>query len=197
MNPITAARVSAGLSKMEFGRRLKLSRTFILRAEEGCYSNPGSKLIEFSTKTLGISNTEFKRQYTRFQSFTRKQAILKLHNLEPLSIQNRASWDDLKSISPVGEVTNSEVDLELISDDVNRVKVHSLFKKWRENYWGTYIGFSKALCVHPASVENYENGNYDSMPELMIDALNEVGLIDSSFDPRLEFVYVYGEAQIK
>lgn len=186
MNPITAARVSAGLSKQKFSQTLHLSRTFILRAEEGCYSNPGSTIVNFSTKTLGISKAEFMRQYTRFQSFTRKRAIEAIAGIEPLAIENLTNFSTLP---PVEKIKSSENDLEISSKDIDKVYTHRVFKQWREGYWSTYVQFAKALCVHPASVENYENGDYKSMPELMIDALDEVNLFDSSFNPRLHFVF--------
>jgi hypothetical protein len=188
MNPITAARVSAGLSKQQFSKNLRLSRTFILRAEEGCYSNPGSTLVNFSTNELGISKSEFMRQYTRFQKFTRKRAIDNLPNIELLSIENLAPCRALENPNPPDDLEVNLIEIE--SKDIDKLYLHRVFKKWRESYWSTYVGFAKALCVHPASVENYENGAYKFMPELMIDALDEVNLFDSSFNPRLEFVFV-------
>lgn len=191
MNPITEARLSAALSKQEFSRRLKLSRTFILRAEEGCYSNPGQKLIEFSTNELKISTSEFKRRYYRFQRETR---IRKTENIEPLQIVNqvRQKQTIISTDAPVEHIQGIyEVDLDLNSEDIKIVKLHNVFRQWREGYWTSYVGFCQALCVHPASVENYENGSYDFMPRLMVDALNDVSLIDSSFNPDLRWVYVY------
>jgi transcriptional regulator with XRE-family HTH domain len=184
MNPITEARMSAALSKQEFSRRLRLSRTFILRAEEGCYSNPGSKLIQFSTNELKISIGEFNRRYAKFQRDTR---IRRTENIEPLQIVNQ-----VVARTPVGLVRGIyEVDLEINSDDIKTVQLNEEFKKWRESYWTSYVGFCQALCVHPASVENYEEGRYDFMPRLIVDALSEVSLLDSSFNPDLKWVYVY------
>lgn len=184
MNPIMEARMDAALSKQEFSRRLGISRTFILRAEEGCYSSPGSKLIAFSTKQLKISISEFNRRYAKFQRETR---IRLTENIEPLQIVNCVDAKLVKVDTSVGlETSVSDFD-----EDIKIVRLHEEFKKWRENYWTSYVGFCQALCVHPASVENYENGAYDQMPRLIMDALNEVSLIDASFNPDLKWVYVY------
>lgn len=190
MNPITAARMRAGLSKAEFCRQMRLSRTFILRAEEGTYDNPGSKLIEFSTNTLGISKLEFRRQYSQFQSQVR-QHTKETVQINPLAIDHRVTARDERAVGRLLTKTENDLELELNSEDITRVFMHKIFRQWRENYWGTYINFAKALCVHPASVENYEAGSYNSMPLLMQDALNEIDLIDPSFDPRLRWCYVY------
>ncbi len=194
MNPITAARVSAGLSKQEFARRMRVSRTFILRSEEGCYHRPSSNLIKFSTNTLGISNSEFMRQYTRFQSFTRKKSA---ENIEPLAITNLVDWETISKAGlfvpgplPVGAVSNSVNDLEINSSDIEKIELRRIFKKWREGYWNTYVSFCKSLCVHPASVQNYESGDYSVMPDQMITALNDANLMDSSFNPNLKWCYV-------
>lgn len=190
MNPITAARVDAGISKSEFSKQTGLSRTWILRAEEGCYSNPGSKLLEFSCNQLEISHSEFFRRYRAFQTNQRKRAA---ENLEPIQIVNR-----VKAITinhgpdrPVGSfpTKNSEDDLE--NNRFEKIWFNDVFKEWRENSFQNTMNFSKALCVHPSSVDNYEKGNYDAMPVLIEDALNEVKLLDSTFDPRLKWCYVY------
>jgi ribosome-binding protein aMBF1 (putative translation factor) len=180
MNPITYARTTAGLSKHQLSAKMRLSRTFILRAEEGCYTNPGTKLIDFTCSTLQISRGEFRRQYRHFQSEQRKRAA---ETLEPLQVPNRVKSE----LTPVGPVINSEDDLE----HFKTVYFHKVFKSWREDYWASRNNAASALCLHPASIENYEEGAYKQMPELIKEALQEVKLLDESFDPNAEWCYVY------
>lgn len=192
MNPITVARGNAGVSKSEFSKRMGLSRTWILRAEEGCYANPGTKLVEFSCYNLDISHSEFFRRYRTFQANQRKRSA---EHLEPIQIVNR-----VKALSPtpgpvnpddcpVGSfpIINSEDDLE----NYKAIYMNEIFKEWRVDSFQNTVNFAKALCVHPSSVDNYERGNYDAMPILIEEALNSVKLIDKTFDPRLKWCYVY------
>lgn len=184
MNPITFARIDAGYSKLEFARVMRLSRTFILRAEDGCFRNPGAKLTNFSCKQMGISITEFKKLLNQFQKDKRAKSA---EDIEPIQIVNRVKSADL---TPVGllSVDISEVDLE--NSKIKTIYMHQAFKNWREGYWNSVTNFSSSMCVHPASASTYEDGGYEVMPILIQDALNEVHLLDKTFDPNIKWCYV-------
>lgn len=180
MNPITSARVTAGLSKHQLEKKVGITRTCILRSEEGCYDRAPTKLKDFSVRTLEISNREFERRYQSFRSNHRKDSAF---DKQPLQIINRAAAIMTIQSSPVGLNQVPEVDLV-------KIKTHLIFKEWREDYYRAILTFCQAFCVHPASVANYEKGQYKSMPDSIVEALTEVNLIDSSFDPNLEEVWV-------
>lgn len=212
MNPITEARIDAGISKNSFSHKINLSRTWILRAEEGCYSNPGPKLIEFTMKQLGITRNEFKRRYAYFQQEVRKTTA---QTLDPIQVMNRVEAEQLKrslpgqrlafaetleftfkrgpKTGPVGSfpVNNSVDDLVINNPNIVKRYMHEVFKEWRETYFNSTISFARSMCVHPESVNTYEKGLYDAMPYLIEDALKEVKLMDDSFDPRTKWVYVH------
>lgn len=168
MNPITSARIEAGLSKNALSRKLRLSKTFIIRAEQACYMNPGTRLVDFSTNQLNISKNLFFKRYNLFVDETRKRNS---DGIEPIKI-NRA--EKIKQTRMIN-----------LGRPVKTLLSHEIFKEWREEHWHSIVNFSAALCVHPQSVESYEKGGYDSMPVLIQDALYSVGLIDSSFSPDL------------
>lgn len=200
MNPITLARINAGISKSEFSRKVNLSRTWVLRAEEGCYSNPGSKLVNFTCETLMISKSEFNRRYQGFQKEVRTKST---ELLEPIKVEHRVDSADLDdSVKRVLSKTTLETAIKMApvgfmqTSSENPIEItymHQVFKKWRMGYFNAVIAFSRALCVHPSSVEQYESGSYDSMPVLLMDALKEVKLLDESFDPYSKWCYVYAE----
>lgn len=56
-----------------------------------------------------------------------------------------------------------------------------IFKEWRELYWGSSHEFSTAMCVHPESVRNYEDGALTRMPDQIFKAMNSVKLIDPNW----------------
>lgn len=58
---------------------------------------------------------------------------------------------------------------------------HVIFARWRAGYWPTVIAFCKDMCVHPASVENYEEGITPLMPALVMDAMRETKLLDPNW----------------
>lgn len=169
MNPITYARITAGLSKQALSKKLGVSRTYIIRAEQACYVNPGTKLVDFSCGALGVSHEEFKRKYKNFQVEQRALAVL---NLEKLEVKNRLRAEDPEETPK------------------RKLYYHEVFKVWREGYWNSPIVFSSSLCFHPDSVSNYEQGEYNSMPIVMARVLKDLGLIDSSFDVYSRWCYV-------
>lgn len=59
---------------------------------------------------------------------------------------------------------------------------HVIFARWRAGYWPTVIAFCRDLCVHPASVENYEDGIIALMPAQLLDALREAKLLDPNWN---------------
>lgn len=62
---------------------------------------------------------------------------------------------------------------------------HKLFERWRSGYWTSPTQFSVAFCVHPDSVQKYEEGIQKSMPKQIKEALLEVELIDESWRDEL------------
>lgn len=207
MNPITQARIDASLSKSEFPRKMGLSRTFVQRAEAGCYSNPGVKLINFTCEQLSISLKEFKKLYEDFQHDTRNRTA---ELLEPLSIPERVRADDFDDpnvtlwfkegyeiieLSKPGPI-NFSSPVEPLSKlrEVKKVKANEIFREWRMSYFNATLSFAQAFCVHLTSLQEYEKGTYKKMPTLIENALNEVGLIDKSFITVSEWCYVYAES---
>lgn len=62
---------------------------------------------------------------------------------------------------------------------------HVIFARWRAGWWSTQLAFCKDMCVHPQSVENYEEGIVTIMPLLVMDALREVKLLDPNWSDEL------------
>lgn len=178
MNPVTYARMTANLSKLELGRQLQISRTFIIRAEQGCYVDPGKKLIKFSCNRLNVDRADLMERYESFQFQKRTDEV-----------SNR-SLLKLRCPFPVEKsFKNSDQGVTTDTSGLIEIYNHEVFKKWREDYYNTIIGFSGSMCVHPSSVEQYENGKLQSMPNQLRDALESMNLIDHSFDPETRWFY--------
>lgn len=62
---------------------------------------------------------------------------------------------------------------------------HILFERWRTGYWTSPTQFSIAFCVHPDSVQKYEEGIQKRMPDQLKQALLETNLIDESWSDEL------------
>lgn len=62
---------------------------------------------------------------------------------------------------------------------------HVIFARWRAGWWSSQIAFCRDMCVHPQSVENYEEGIVTIMPILIMDALREVKLLDPNWSDVL------------
>lgn len=59
---------------------------------------------------------------------------------------------------------------------------HLTFERWRSGYFTSSTQFSVAFCVHPDSVQKYEDGQQTSMPRQIKEALKEVNLLDPSWE---------------
>lgn len=62
---------------------------------------------------------------------------------------------------------------------------HVIFSRWRAGYWPTIIAFCKDMCVHPSSVENYEEGITPVMPVQLVDAMREAKLLDPNWEDAI------------
>ena len=58
------------------------------------------------------------------------------------------------------------------------------FERWRSGYWTSPMQFANAFCVHPDSVQKYEEGIQKMMPIQIRNALEEVNLLDPSWETR-------------
>lgn len=62
---------------------------------------------------------------------------------------------------------------------------YKIFLRWREGYWTSPLQFAIAFCVHPDSVQKYEEGIQRSMPKQIMEALIETNLIEPNWHDDL------------
>lgn len=63
---------------------------------------------------------------------------------------------------------------------------NKLFEHWRAGYWTSPMQFATAFCVHPDSVQKYEEGIQTQMPKPIKEVLIEAGLLDGNWTDRVE-----------
>lgn len=190
LNPVTFARISANISKTEFPKKLHVSRTYTIRSEQGCYVTPSDRIINFSCSTLKMSKTQFMKQYRTFQDETRLNTI-RSRDIKPINIT--------ALLTPVGSVDESSEDVTTTNSREQvihgrshhptrygryRVFMHEEFRKWRLEYYNSRIEFCAGLCLHPTSVELYEEGKYKSMPDQIEEVMIKYGLLGNLVPDR-------------
>jgi transcriptional regulator with XRE-family HTH domain len=57
----------------------------------------------------------------------------------------------------------------------------TIFERWRSGYWTSHTQFATAFCVHPDTVQKYEEGVQKKMPKDIFRALTQVNLIDADW----------------
>lgn len=62
---------------------------------------------------------------------------------------------------------------------------YKIFTHWREGYWTSPLQFAVSFCVHPDSVQKYEEGIQRSMPKQILEALIEADLIELNWTDDL------------
>lgn len=162
LNPITDARVSQHLSINALSKALILDRSYITRAEQGCYSTPGKVLTQYAAKTLELAPQGIQSRYLSFQH-AKRMATLK-------------SFVDLE-----GGLERMDI------PTVKRYEPHKVFRNWREQYWPTVTGFCVAMCCHPYSVAQYEDGKIEGMPVQLQDIMHSYNLINPEIDVRAQW----------
>lgn len=181
LNPVSYARMSAGLTKNALSGKLSLSRTFIIRAEQGCYETPGKKLGLFAASELNISTHVLQERYETFQHEKR---------IKEVEFRNPEKLGSKLILNGTFDFTLQQA-MELPPSPVEKIEIypHEVFLKWREDYWRTILDFAGTMCVHPSSVEQYESGKLNSMPVQIKDALESMNLIASGLDVSSRWFY--------
>lgn len=150
-NPVSQARALEGMSLERLGNKLDVSKQYLSRAEHGTYAGLNRNLIRWISGVLEISGREVERQYKAFQTEKRRHCV-ETTGPERLK-QNRSEFSIPK-------------------------KGYETFRDWRRLYWESPFKFCVDMCVHPASVEKYEDGVCESMPDQLRNALREVDLLE-------------------
>ena len=170
LNPIRIARNMDNFSQVALAKNIGVSRPFVVRAEQGCYVEPGQVLTHYCARRLGISPTAVIEKYKAFQSSQRYETLNnKFDRIEVLA-------------APVAVNSNEPVNKDLVFN-------HQLFSQWRESYWNTVTQFSIDMCVHPYSVSHYEDGDMYGMPSQLINVLTECKLLDPNFNTGVRWYY--------
>lgn len=81
--------------------------------------------------------------------------------------------------------TALNMNVPLLSRKGSKAPGHEIFQNWRAGYWPTVMSFCKAMCVHPASVENYEDGATLQMPMQLAQALREGKMLDPNWSDAI------------
>lgn len=161
-NPIYFARTSEQLSQASLAKRLGLARPFIIRVEQGCYKTPGDILTDYASQVLELSPKQIIGDYKAFQQAVRINTLRTKVTVEPIT----------------GPVPAQDQNKNFSSERVaTRIFSHDVFRDWREETWPTLTAFCIDMCVHPSSVNKYENGSMLHMPEQLVSVLQETGLI--------------------
>lgn len=82
-NPLKEHRLKAGFTIGRLAARVEVSKQFIIRAEQGCYTTAPEPLVEFWCEREDVLASDIEREYFNFQHWKRKQSFGKL--IEPWS----------------------------------------------------------------------------------------------------------------
>lgn len=155
-NPITDARLEKGFSGPALAKKLGLSRQYLSRAEQGTYTSLNPALLKWVAKSLSIEPYDVAVLYVRFQKATRQATA---ERIDPHKLERYPG---------------------------NTESGHLLFTRWRNGYWTSSTQFAIAFCVHPDTVQKYEEGVQLKMPRAIKEALLENELIEKDWADDLE-----------
>jgi hypothetical protein len=142
-NPVTYSLLRTNTRPIDLANQLKLSRQYISRAELGCHLNLSDKLIRWIVIVVNQMDEAEMTSYEVIQWYQQFQAKKRT------STYNRL---DLSGLPPAADIISHSESFK------------NAFIKWRRERWETSYLFSKDLCVHPGSVDNYELGKVRKIP---------------------------------
>lgn len=169
-NPLKLLREASGLSMDALAERAGCSRSFIVRAEQGCYTEPPVVLVD---ELLALTPVGFEGP-----------------NGEPLGdylyiFRAYTKWQTERRSISYGRLLTS-FDFESLS-----TLTHP-FVGWRlESGIEARIEVSKLYCVHPAIIFKYEAGNILATPGDLRAALLESGYSSELLDSLDRSYYAY------
>jgi transcriptional regulator with XRE-family HTH domain len=146
-NPVTYALNISGTKPIDLARELGLSRQYISRAELGCFVNLNDKLLKWVQNVVnrnGEAYVTHDKILNAYDIFKRSKRINNLHRL---------GWEI---------VTHDMPPVARMEKTPDRYRTE--FITWRQHHWGTSYRFAKDFCFHPGSIDDYESGKVNKIP---------------------------------
>lgn len=170
MNPVSHARFLTSTSAARLSRDIKVSKQYISRLEQGIYEKPNPAILKWTAGVLN-SNTDAKINEATVEQLYKEwqwgqRHSLKLNKLlKPVEVTN---YDRISQAARLGG--NSSV-----------IYYHLVFGQWLQSYWDSVHAFCVGMCLHPSPVADYVEGKAYSMPNKLIEVMEELELIGEGF----------------
>lgn len=156
-NPLTFAVNRSTISYTELGADVLLSKQYLGKAKTGCYSDINDRLIGWIARTLSdyfdenVSTKQVNQWYHEFQIAKRNKILYKLSPVEGKPLDDAPVMNDYRY--------NNKEDF--------RIK----FVMWRRTHWKSGLAFAQDMCIHPYTVQTYEEGGTKDIPGAIMDLL--------------------------
>lgn len=144
-NPLRLAREELGFTQAQMGTLVGMSRTSVLRYEQGLYITPTNKYTVAASSALDISEKHLLEDYQFFQIKTRVASSPRLPLFNPPVAKSRLRSEGL----------------------------HPL-ETWRLAGGFSQIGFCVAFCCHPAQIAKFEGFRTTTTPSCLVTALYDL-----------------------
>jgi transcriptional regulator with XRE-family HTH domain len=175
-HPLRVARVRAGLSAEELGKRCGVSRGAINALEQGRIKSPRDEVFSVLAEVNGVDVGRLREVYLRW--------------LSGFEVSSANAWREVEAVlSPRARAV-----LALPPEVVLR---YGSFSAWRREVHPSVAGFASLLRVSATSLRRFEAGN-GSMPKSLMRALFRVLRLSDEYVSvlaSLDGVDVDGEAR--
>lgn len=169
-DPVTYTLELTGIKPIDLAKQLELSRQYISRAQMGCHVNLNKRLVQWIR--VGTSK-EFEAPLSRvqiriwYETFKMQRRQENFDRIKPEVISYRLAYIPLQSLGPEIEEEVSELlgvsSLAPVAN-LDCVDFRTKFIKWRQSYWPSTYRFATDMCLHPASIDNFEQGTVRGIP---------------------------------
>lgn len=190
-DPVTFAIDLTGIKPIDLAKQLELSRQYISRAQLGCHVNLNKRLLQWIQVSTsrefegGLSRTQVRNWYETFKLHKRQETYdrikpelltYRLDFIPPMRLGleieeevEKLLGEGLKStLDYMGDDEPIMIHLNLESKspvaNFGVPDFRTKFINWRKSYWNSTYRFASDMCIHPASVDNFEEGKVRGIP---------------------------------
>ena len=166
-----------------------------LNSFSGDVTNPivEARLEKSMTSNMLAKNLGLSRQYlSRAEqgTYTSLNPQLTRWVAQSLSVHPRSVEDKYRSFQHHKRTATVEELAPHILRRNGAEAEHLTFERWRNGYWQSPLAFAVGMCLHPDSVQKYEEGIQRGMPQQIKMALEQVKLLDSAWNDEVTSSHV-------
>lgn len=103
--------------------------------------------------------------------------VSNVSNISPGAVEHRyTTFQKVKRQATINRIEPTQ-----LARHNSKERGNVIFERWRSGFWPSSMAFATDFCLHPDTIQKYEEGITLTMPKHLMDALTESKLIDGEW----------------